>query len=88
MDPRLHGLLLIPLILIFVQMAKYMKMMPNNPHQCEGHRIHSIGQSAVSYFLANVPRQVSLAGGVGGSQKMGVKALGLLCCQQALCLNA
>jgi len=39
-------------------------------------------------FLPNVPRQVSLAGRAGGSQKMGVKALGLLFGQQALCLNA
>ena len=38
-------------------------------------------------ILSNVPRQVSLAGGVGGSQKLGVKALGLLFCQQALCLS-
>jgi len=40
------------------------------------------------HILANVPRQVSLAGGVAGSQKMGVKALGLLRSSQALCLNA
>jgi len=40
------------------------------------------------YFSPIVPRQVSLAGGTGGSQKLGVKELGLLCCQQALCLNA
>ena len=40
------------------------------------------------YFLANVRRQVSLAGGNGGSQRMGVKALGMLCCQHPLCLNA
>jgi hypothetical protein len=39
-------------------------------------------------LLPNVRRQVSLAGGVGGSQKMGVKALGMLCCQHPLCLNA
>ena len=39
-------------------------------------------------FWANVRRQVSLAGGEGGSQKMGVKALGMLCCQHPLCLNA
>ena len=38
-------------------------------------------------FSANVPRQVSLAGGVRGSQRMGAKALGLLFCQQALCLS-
>ncbi|MEI6073684.1 MAG: hypothetical protein WCS31_18015, partial [Verrucomicrobiae bacterium] len=38
-------------------------------------------------LLPNVPRQVSLAGGAGGSQKSGVKALGLLFCQQALCLS-
>ena len=36
---------------------------------------------------ANVPRQVSLAGGAGGSNASGVKALGLLFCQQALCLS-
>jgi len=36
---------------------------------------------------ANVPRQVSLAGGAGGSNGSGAKALGLLCCQQALCLS-
>jgi len=38
--------------------------------------------------LPNVPRQVSLAGGAGGSHAMGAKALGLLFCQQALCLSA
>jgi len=38
-------------------------------------------------FLANVPRQVSLAGAAGGSQESGAKALGLLFCQQALCLS-
>ena len=37
--------------------------------------------------LHNVPRQQSLAGGVGGSQGLGAKALGLLFCQQALCLS-
>jgi len=42
---------------------------------------------ATAYFLANVPRQVSLAGGAGGTQTSGVKALGLLFCQQALCLS-
>jgi hypothetical protein len=31
-------------------------------------------------FLFCVPRQVSLAGGAGGSQKMGAKALGMLFC--------
>jgi len=36
----------------------------------------------------NVRRQVSLAGGVGGSQGNGVKALGMLFCQHPLCLNA
>jgi len=35
--------------------------------------------------VPNVPRQVSLAGEVGRSQKTGAKALGLLFCQQALC---
>ena len=39
-------------------------------------------------FLANVPRQVSLAGAADGSQAWGAKALGLLFCQQALCLSA
>ncbi|MCK9589352.1 MAG: hypothetical protein M0Q93_08325, partial [Terrimicrobiaceae bacterium] len=39
------------------------------------------------YSSANVPRQVSLAGGAGGSQMSGAKALGLLFCQQALCLS-
>jgi len=39
-------------------------------------------------FLANVPRQVSLAGGVGGSHGKVVKALGMLFCQHPLCLNA
>jgi hypothetical protein len=39
-------------------------------------------------LLANVRRQVSLAGGNGESQKTGVKALGMLCCQHPLCLNA
>lgn len=29
-----------------------------------------------------------MAGGEGGSQKMGVKALGLPCSSQALCVNA
>jgi len=38
-------------------------------------------------FLANVPRQVSLAGAAGESQASGAKALGLLFCQQALCLS-
>jgi len=37
--------------------------------------------------VPNVPRQVSLAGGVDGSQASAAKALGLLCCQQALCLS-
>ncbi|MFZ4779291.1 MAG: hypothetical protein ACOYM3_28335, partial [Terrimicrobiaceae bacterium] len=35
----------------------------------------------------NVPRQVSLAGGAGGSQASGAKEQGLLFCQQALCLS-
>ena len=39
-------------------------------------------------FLANVRRQVSLAGGVSGSPVTGAKALGLLCSSQALCLSA
>jgi hypothetical protein len=39
-------------------------------------------------FLQNVPRQVSLAGGAGGTNASGAKALGLLFCQQALCLSA
>ena len=39
------------------------------------------------YFSANVPRQQSLAGGAGGSHGAGAKALGLLFCQQALCLS-
>jgi hypothetical protein len=38
-------------------------------------------------FFFNVPRQQSLAGGAGGSQGLGAKALGLLFCQQALCLS-
>ena len=38
-------------------------------------------------FLANVPRQVSLAGGSSGSNASGAKALGLLFCPQALCLS-
>jgi len=37
--------------------------------------------------FANVRHQVSLAGGEGQSQRWGVKALGLLCSSQALCLN-
>ena len=37
--------------------------------------------------LPNVPRQVSLAGGACGSQRLRAKALGLLFCQQALCLS-
>ena len=32
------------------------------------------------FVLANVPRQVSLAGGAGGSKASGAKALGLLFC--------
>jgi hypothetical protein len=32
-------------------------------------------------------RQVSLAGGAGGSQEKGAKALDMLFCQQALCLS-
>jgi len=40
------------------------------------------------YFFADVPRQVSLAGAAGGSNASGAKALGLLFCQQALCLSA
>jgi len=51
-----------------------------------GIRIHS-GIGRGGYFSANVPRQVSLAGGMGGSQEMGAKALGLLFCHQALCLS-
>ena len=39
------------------------------------------------FYSANVPRQVSLAGGAGGLQESGAKALGLLFCQQALCLS-
>ena len=39
-------------------------------------------------FLANVRRQVSLAGAKGGSQASGVKALGMLFPQHPLCLNA
>jgi hypothetical protein len=38
-------------------------------------------------FFPNVPRQVSLAGAVGGSQASGAKAIGLLLCQQAVCLS-
>jgi hypothetical protein len=38
-------------------------------------------------FSANVKGQQSLAGGEGGSQGLGAKALGLLFCQQALCLS-
>jgi len=44
-----------------------------------------LAKSAFSF--ANVPRQVSLAGGVGGSQETRAKALGLLCFSQALCLS-
>jgi len=40
------------------------------------------------FSLSNVRRQVSLAGGNGGSQESGAKALGLLCFSQALCLSA
>ena len=48
-----------------------------------------VATNKVGFILfANVRRQVSLAGGAGGSQKMGVKALGMLCCQHPLCLNA
>ncbi|MEI7990105.1 MAG: hypothetical protein WCI88_13795 [Chloroflexota bacterium] len=39
-------------------------------------------------IFPNVRRQVSLAGGNGGSQRMGVKALGMLFRQHPLCLNA
>ena len=42
---------------------------------------------AVCIFSPNVPRQQSLAGGAGGSHGLGAKALGLLFCQQALCLS-
>ena len=45
-------------------------------------------ESARFIFSPNVPRQVSMAGGVGESQETGAKALGLLFCQQALCLSA
>ena len=44
--------------------------------------------SSSDIFLANVRRQVSLAGGAGGSQGKGVKALGMLCFQHPLCVNA
>jgi len=40
------------------------------------------------YLFPNVPRQVSLAGGAGEPKTLGAKALGLLFCQQALCLSA
>lgn len=48
-----------------------------------------IKKAALRFFIAfpNIPRQVSLAGGAGGSQASGAKALGLLFCQQALCLS-
>jgi len=39
-------------------------------------------------FVPNVRRQVSLAGGEDGSQKRGVKTLGMLFFQHPLCLNA
>jgi hypothetical protein len=39
-------------------------------------------------FSANVCRQQSLAGGNGESEKMEVKALGMLFYQHPLCLNA
>jgi len=45
-------------------------------------------RTARAIFFANVPRQVSLAGGARESQRMGVKALGMLFCQHPLCLNA
>jgi hypothetical protein len=51
------------------------------------HRFTILGCAQRASFFANVRRQVSLAGGAGGSQKMGAKALGLLLCQQALCLS-
>ena len=48
----------------------------NSPHRQE-----------IADILSNVPRQVSLAGWAGGSHATGAKALGLLFCQQALCLS-
>jgi len=47
-----------------------------------------LGLRGVNIFLPNVPGQVSLAGGAGGSQGLGAKALGLLFSSQALCLSA
>jgi len=45
------------------------------------------GIAQMIFFSPNVPRQVSLAGGAGRSQTTEEKALGLLFCQQALCLS-
>jgi len=45
------------------------------------------GRGIGHIFLANVPRQVSLAGTAGESHATGAKALGLLCSSQALCLS-
>ena len=49
--------------------------------------IHHRSCVSVVIFLANVPRQQSLAGRAGGSHGLRAKALGLLFFQQALCLN-
>ena len=49
---------------------------------------YALHQAEGDVCFANVRRQVSLAGGEGGSQKLGVKALGMLFCQHPLCLNA
>jgi hypothetical protein len=53
-------------------------------------RREAIASHRVVFFifsLPNVPRQVSLAGGNGESHEKGAKALGLLFCQQALCVS-
>ena len=47
----------------------------------------NVGSGEAYICLPNVPRQVSLAGGARGSQRMGVKALGMLFCQHPLCLS-
>ena len=57
--------------------------------QQDAHTVsYSIPARMQAIFWANVRRQVSLAGGKGGSQEPGAKALGLFCSSQALCLSA
>ena len=52
-----------------------------------GKYLNQLSHDGIHISLPNVRHQVSLAGGAGQSQRWGVKALGLLCSSQALCLN-